>query len=184
MAPKRRIDDEEFVKSVITAIENGATPEVAARAQGVSVSSWYEWKTKARTDERFGEFFALIDQAEAISEIEDILTTKVASQTLRDATFCCPKCKYEIEAKSLKMFSEMQRALTDAAKTALERLSRRFPRRWAAVSRIQVEDEQREFLDRLERVLDPEVFRMVLEICASEDGGTAPTNAPEGAGLH
>lgn len=185
MAPPRRIDDEEFVKTVIDAIEKGASPEVALRAEGVSVSSWYEWKDKAKAGvDGFAEFLGLIDMAEARSELNDIFSTQAASQTAPKATIKCPECQAAIPWARFKGIESMQKVFSEAAKIAIERLSRRFPRRWAAVSRIQVEDEQREFLDRLERVLDPEVFRMVLEICASEDGGTTPREAAAGSELH
>ena len=184
MAPPRRIDDPKFVKAVIGAIEKGATPDVALRAEGVSVSSWYEWKAKAASDKAFAEFVCLIDQAEARSELSDIFATQVAAQRAKDATFKCPSCKTSIPAYRLKGFAEIQKAFTDAAMIAIERLSRRFPRRWAAVSRIQVEDEQRDFIDRLEGLLKPEVFRLVLEAYVAASGGEASSNAPQGTGLH
>lgn len=185
MAPKRRIDDEEFVAAVIDAIEKGASPEVALRAHGVSVSSFYEWKGKAKAgDEKFQAFLNLVDQAEAHSELEDIFSTQVAAQRAKNSTFKCPECKKPIDAKRLKGFESMQKVFSEAAKIAIERLSRRFPKRWAAVSRIQVEDEQKDFLDALEGLLAPEVYRVVLEAYVAAASGVEAPKPTEGAGLH
>lgn len=185
MAPPRRIDDKHFVKTVIDAIEKGATPEIALRAEGVSVSSWYEWKDKAKAGvDGFGEFLGLIDMAEAQSELNDIFSTQAAAQNAKDAEFECPKCGHEMRWQMFKGFESVQKAFSEAAKISIERLSRRFPRRWAAVSRIQVEDEQRDFLDRLEGILAPEVYRLVLKAYVAASGGEEASQSPTRSELH
>lgn len=185
MTRRRHIDDPDFVKSVLDAIEAGATPEVALRAHGINPRSWLEWRTKAREGhEKFQAFIDLIDKAEATSEMRDVFATQHAAQRTSEITYECTECGESIDFKRLKGFADAQKAFTDAAKVAIERLSRRFPRRWAAVSRIQVEDEQRDFLDRLEGLLAPEVYRMVLEAYIAATSGAEARESAERPELH
>ena len=68
------------------------------------------------------------------------------------------------------------------AKAALEVLSRRIPKRWAAQVKVEVADQLNKFIDAAQRICSPADFEKLLEALAGEAGdGEAPGDSGSGA---
>jgi hypothetical protein len=146
---------EDLVKRVCANVRIGVHPITACIAEGISQSTFYNWKVKGEQGvEPFAsDFWKPITRAEAESEI-----TLVGRAQRGDE----PGVGY------------------GESKGALELIQLRFPKRWSRQVKVEVLDQMNRLLDACQRVLAPADFVKVLEAVTGDPGeGETPGDSPE-----
>lgn len=126
----------ELQAEVVKLVEAGDAIEVAAGVCGVDQGTLHRWIRRGKTgEEPYGAFASEVARA---------------------------RCKFESEMRRRVLEGDGQGVGFGQSKAALEVLSRRVPRRWAARVKHEIEESNRLMLDVLERVCrDPDVFERV-----------------------
>lgn len=178
---------EEQREQVLKAVRIGVHPMVACTAAGLSKSYYGHLKYRARRgDVEAIDFSEAIDAAAAQSETADVEATNRATQPIDDKPIECPECGAEYRATPEQLAALVAR-LTDVAKAkgmaaeiALKKLERRHPKRWSQKVIHTVQEEHERLLDVAQRVLEPEVFELLLEEYLAEGSGEGETSSGSG----
>lgn len=168
-------------------IRAGMHVEQAFVAAGVHRATYYRIKAKARAGEAVAsELFAKVDRAIAECEADDVVTTHSASRLEQGRVKCRCGRLVDVDLAQAEALvgrlSDAQRAKAAAAGVAIDRLQRRFPKRWSPRVLHEVAEEHGRLLDVAERVLEPEVFELLLAAYVEGDGGGEASPAPESTG--
>lgn len=189
-----RLSDEQR-EEVLRAVRIGVHPGIACTAAGLSKSYYGQLKYRARNgDAEAAEFAEAIDAAAAQGERADVEATTRATVPINDTSIECPECGAEYRAEPEQLAAEVAR-LTDVAKArgmaaevALKKLERRHPKRWSQKIVHTVQEEHERLLDVAQRVLEPEVFELLLEEYLAEGSGESEAGErqgePTGGGVH
>lgn len=100
-------------RKIVAMIRDGVTPEIASRAAGISASTYYLWRAKAREnpDSQYSEFSEAIEKAVA-----------------------------ECEARAVHVIAK---AFPNSWQAAMTMMERRFPDRWGRRERIDVYEHEK-----------------------------------------
>jgi hypothetical protein len=160
----------ELVDAVVASIGKGSYPDVAAQAEGIAVSTYYDWMRKGRAGiEPYAGFCSAIARACAASEID--LLDRVREGDEKGESF-------------------------GVAKASLEMLGRRFPRRWSPSVKHELTESNRMFFETVASVCSRNdvfdrvreagdcspVFEAICEELARLDGEGDPVEDPVVAG--
>jgi len=178
-----RITDDQRAK-ILEAVGEGAHPQVACTAVGLSQSYYRVLRFRARNGEPDAQAFAAaIETAAAQAEIADIKATARATAPIETKTLMCPHCDCEytadpeqLAALAMRVF-DLSKAKSQAADIALKKLERRHPHRWSQKI-IPVQDQHERLLDVAERVLEREVFESLLEAFLADADGSGESETP------
>lgn len=166
---------------VIARIKSGDHPRVALTAEGFGKTYYRRLQHAADGgDESAKAFCEEIETAEALAESNDVITTKRAA-TVEQVELTCPECDTKFRgdpvalAETLGAAEAGQRIKAMAHTAALQRLERRYPKRWSLKVTHTVEEEHTRLLDVAQRILAPEVFDRLLEAYIASESGAGET---------
>jgi hypothetical protein len=126
----------ERIEGITAAVRGGAYAEVAARANGISPSTYYQWMARGeRGEPEFQEFSEAVREAEAVAEVNACACLEAAWSN-------------------------------GDWRAAIKYLERRYPKRWAERSRIREWESQERAVDApgAELAIDPEMRRISHEL--------------------
>lgn len=144
---------DEIEAKLVSLIEAGNYPEVAAQAVGIGAATFYRWRKRGREEPgtRLAAFESRIVRAIAIAESG--LVGKIADGDGKGISF-------------------------GKGKAALEILQRRFPKRWSAKVQHEIADMTAKVLEVVRRVCSEADYVRVLEELAREDGESPAPEHP------
>lgn len=180
-----RITDDQRDK-ILTAVGEGAHPQVACTAAGLSQSYFRVLRFRARSGEPDAQaFVTAIETAAAQAELNDISATHRATQPIESKSIICPHCdaEYMAEPEQLAALAmrvvDVAKAKSQSAEVALKKLERRHPTRWSQKI-IPVQDQHERLLDVAERVLERQVFESLIEAFLADVDGGGESETPAG----
>ncbi len=164
---------EQVREQALDLVRAGLAPDRALLAAKVSRRTIADWRERAAAGvAQYVQFFEDVAQAEAEGEARDVITTAKAAWPERSGQFC-QKCGTPVQI-DLGELDGTHRTLGNAAAIALDRLGRRFPRRWSQSMRVAVEEEHEQFLLLAKGVLaeagQPELFERLMDAYEAKYG--------------
>jgi hypothetical protein len=184
---------DEIRQRILAKVRHGVHPAVAFRSEGMS-RQYLPWcRAQARNgDQRMAELIEAIEAAEAQCESDAVIATSRASSIQR-VPVTCPGCGagYQVDAATVIALDNAldgQQVKASASQHAMQRLERRFSKRWSPRIVHTVEEEHSELLDVAQRVLAPEVFELLLESYLARRNGESEAadgqGEPSDGGVH
>jgi hypothetical protein len=173
---------------VLLLVRGGNTLGVALGACGITRQRLHEWRAHAaKGSKKYVEFFEAVQRATDEGEVNDVITTARAAN-LDTAKVSCNNCGSPMSlngAEIAALMHEMHTAQSvkaSAAAVAFQRLALRNPQKWSPRVVHTIEDEHTRLLDVAQRVLAPEVFRVLIEAYLAEGDGPPAPESPGRAG--
>ena len=182
----RRLTEEQKAKALAD-IRKGVHPNVAFVAAGMGQPFVRGVRFQAKHGN--AEAQALLDEieaAEAQAEVGAVDATHRAMQPIDQETIVCPHCDEEFACDPERLaamamrFEGMAKAKGIAAEVAIKTLERRHPKRWSQKVIHTVQEEHERLLDVCQRVLEPEVFELLLEEYLADGSGESETAGGQG----
>lgn len=139
--------------AIVAALNIGSYRVTAAQAAGISERTLYSWlDLGAKGEEPYAELLQAVKTSESKAELDLLLEIRTAQTGDKDSR-------------------------ADVWQARAWVMERRWPKRWATRVRTAVTEELDAFTDRLQRRLDDDTYRKVMDASREDAGGEGASEA-------